>query len=83
MSHQDFLSGRTRTWPYGTQKTVTVVHSEKNALVCREDATSEGFVLLGQGDVREGMPGTITFLEGGPTGGYWKFEPLDIGVWSK
>jgi hypothetical protein len=43
------------------------------------EAYREAYVLLndlmGQTEYQPGQRGTITFTQGGPTGGYWKFSP--------
>lgn len=69
----------TVTWPYGTTRRGRVIHSfasigARGMLV--ECERGEGHVLLGDaGDISAGIGdyGTLTFTEGGPTGGYWKF----------
>jgi hypothetical protein len=75
-----------RTWPYGTVKSVRVVHVEESPLwrmiTCIEDATREGFVLVTD-PICTPSPliddhGTITFHRGGSTGGYWHYVPNDI-----
>jgi hypothetical protein len=79
------LTGKflTRTWPYGTQKNVTVVSNDPvpnsgdtYILACLEEETAEGFVLVrrGKGDAWKGDRGVITFKEGGTTGGHWNYE---------
>ena len=70
----------TRTWPYGTVLEVKVVErviaGGARALICTEPKSGEGFVLFGdKSDAKPGDTGTITFTQGGPTGGYWKYSP--------
>ena len=44
-------------------------------LLVLEDERGEGHVLVGTGsDGQPGDVGTITFTDGGPLGGYWKFS---------
>jgi hypothetical protein len=73
-----------RTWPYGTTKRVRVLTREiipfqnglAESLVVAELESSEAFILIGnKAAAGPGDLGTITFREGGPTGGYWDFEP--------
>jgi hypothetical protein len=76
MTHTDALSGRARTWPYGTQKRVTIleVDARHNMTICVSD-DQEGFVLLGGDHAIAPMIGAmvvIQFCQGGPMGGYWK-----------
>lgn len=69
-----------RTWPYGTVKKATVIHtildSNPKAILVKAD-DSEGFLLIGEEtfpkDLAIDDKGEITFTQGGPTGGYWKF----------
>ncbi len=71
---------QTRTWPYGTIKSVNV-RGVKNftdgmqVIVLEEPGTREAFVLhqLPQ-EIASGDSGKITFTQGGPTGGYWEFS---------
>ena len=65
---------RARTWPYGTQKKVKVIHVEAGVMIC-VDAAKEGYVLLGtdSDESKIDETGVITFTQGGPLGGYWKF----------
>lgn len=80
-----------RTWPYGTRKNVTVLHWIGGPVACAlvvqadDDPIAEVHCLLGEPRdfpprVRAGERGTITFTRGGPTGGHWRYEPLDAGV---
>lgn len=43
-----------------------------------QDENYEAHILVGDSatdqDAKEGDKGTLTFTEGGPTGGFWKFE---------
>jgi len=75
-----------RSWPFGTVKQVQFLSHElarHNGKPCSlsvvmEPATKEAYLLVNGPDepsYPEGTPGTITFLNGGPLGGYWKFEP--------
>lgn len=67
---------KTRTWPYGTTKQVQVLVAHQRVVMLR-DKEREGYVLLWpnlETMPTEGDYGVITFTEGGPTGGYWKYE---------
>lgn len=80
-THRDSISGRTRTWPYGTQKRVRVLGVEPAMCMIVSDGI-EGYVLVDAipEGVQDGDAGTITFTEGGPLGGYWKFEKdVEVG----
>jgi len=73
---QRFLS---RTWPYGTRRTVRIITStpELNLIIAVDamtpDSEQEGYILIGEPDTAEiGDVRTIEFREGGPTGGHWK-----------
>jgi hypothetical protein len=75
---------KTRTWPYGTTREGTVMRVLKSGsgrnypVYVIADDHSEGHVVFGQNIEPEpevGTRGTLTFVQGGPTGGYWKFEP--------
>lgn len=74
-THRDSISGRTRTWPYGMQKRVIVIEQQGPSILIVADGT-EGFVLIDSipAGILPGDVGSITFTEGGPLGGYWKFE---------
>ncbi len=64
-----------KTWPYGTTRK-GVVEKSGNGWQIVVDATREAHVLMrgAQDDSAEvGDRGTLTFTDGGPTGGYWKF----------
>ncbi len=72
-----------RTYPYGTKKSVVVKDVRRcgstAAAICIDDGSpARGFVVLQEREELEGVAvddrGTITFVEGGPTGGYWFFE---------
>lgn len=81
---------QTRTWPYGTVKHVTVLKFSRchafgkpctvtAVIEDKQCKCGEGFMLVDGPDEPERAPGTrgtITFTEGGPTGGYWKFQPV-------
>jgi hypothetical protein len=79
---KDFVSGRTRTWPYGTEIKVKVIHAETisrdergmvHVVIVEDEKSKEGFVLLGEnayckvGDTR-----TIRFVKDGRLGGHWR-----------
>ena len=71
----------TRTWPYGTRKNVTVINSglarAGRVVLARETGTCEVFILVQGLEVwspATDCEGVIVFSEGGPTGGYWRFE---------
>jgi len=77
---------QTRTWPYGTTKRVTVFafnrcnHKGKRCtvLACTGDDDKEAYLLVNgpeEPPQTKGTKGTITFTQGGPRGGYWKFQP--------
>lgn len=66
-----------RTWPYGTIKAVEVLAVEApNLLIC-VDGNKEGYVLIwSDGEeqtAKVGDKGKITFMPGGPLGGYWRY----------
>jgi hypothetical protein len=74
---------QTKTWPYGTVKQVKVVERRSakfkgqavEVVLCVEPASNEGFVLMDRGVLAQvGEEGFITFTNGGPTGGYWKYS---------
>lgn len=69
----------TRTWPYGTQKRGEVIFFEPPILAVK-DENKEGYILH-SGRFAEtfaiGDKGTLTFMKGGPTGGYWDFKKDD------
>jgi hypothetical protein len=76
----------TRTWPYGTVKQVTVFafnrcyHQGKRCTILAVTAEDdkEAYLMVNGPDEptrKKGDRGTITFTQGGPTGGYWKFTP--------
>lgn len=72
---------KTRTWPYGTRKSVEVLGVESfrgsRVLICAEVAGDrEGHVIVGElGDeARAGDMGEIVFCQGGPAGGYWRYK---------
>lgn len=70
------LSGRLRTWPYGTKKRVTVLDAPHQSVLVVSDG-DEGFVLIDAipANVNKGDTGVITYTDGGPLGGYWHFQP--------
>lgn len=73
-----------RTWPFGTVKRVVVrrIVPRSGHFVLALDYSTETdkprYLLLEIDelycDVEVGQVGTITFIEGGPTGGHWVFE---------
>jgi len=66
----------TKTWPYGTTLRCVVVDCAKQ-FQCVVDERNEGHVLVGDAQdptAKPGDTGTLTFTEGGPTGGFWKFQ---------
>jgi hypothetical protein len=74
----------TRSWPYGTRKTVTVISSlalpsKQILLVCKDDSNEGWMLMLRLPHVAEkaarGDRGVITFKPGGMNGGYWDYEP--------
>lgn len=72
-----------RTWPYGTKRRAEVLSRERAMhqgrmvdLMALVDDQGEGHLLAGTRS-DEGQPGdkgTLTFLQGGPMGGYWQFR---------
>lgn len=69
----------TRTWPYGTTKPVQILSVSvtrfARIVTCAElDGDREGFVLMGGSHDQAKEGGTIVFCQGGPTGGYWRYE---------
>jgi hypothetical protein len=73
-----------RTWPYGTMKPGKVVEAFREGRIETiifeaDDSPKEAFVLI-DGKVtilpKAGDRGIITFMEGGPTGGYWRYSPV-------
>ena len=75
----------TRTWPYGTAKRVKVLAVEfamangrrVRVMACEElGDTSEAHIIVGDDgdDAAAGEFGMIVFRQGGPTGGYWRYE---------
>ena len=77
---KDFITGRTRTWPYGTTKAVEVVEVAPEICICVDVQIEgrEGYIIIGgyddEGAAKQGDKGTITFAEGGPTGGHWRYR---------
>lgn len=75
-----------KTWPYGTKRRATVLKSNWRpegldprapAGQLLRDELNEGHLCVGEAADQSAQPGdtgTLTFTEGGPTGGYWKFE---------
>jgi hypothetical protein len=75
-----------RTWPYGTRKTVTVLHWIGGGTICamvvQPDDEALGKVLTIYGTprdfprrVRPGDGGSIVFTHAG-----WRYEPLEAGA---
>ena len=82
----------TRRWPYGTTKEVEVlafIRTEKaDVLVVQESTSGEAFKILSEGpgshsEAQPGDLGTITFREGGPTGGHWVYTGILNAVVAK
>lgn len=70
------MSAETKTWPYGSTRGAKVLGVSVTAQVVM-DESGEGHILcLGAHDPEAvaGDQGKLTFTEGGPTGGYWKFK---------
>jgi hypothetical protein len=72
---------KTKTWPYGTTRKATVmsiIRGHKGIQMhIVSDNTGEGHILVnGANDetAKIGSTGTLTFSQGGPTGGFWKFR---------
>lgn len=65
-----------RTWPYGTTKRGKVVWYRNGAQYVQElDNPSEMHILLFGAAAKMARVGeaiTLTFTEGGPTGGHWQ-----------
>jgi hypothetical protein len=79
----------TVTHPYGTTRKATVKFSFAStstthgpgprSVQLATDELGEGHILVaGACDptAKDGDTGTLTFTQGGPTGGYWKFTKL-------
>ena len=73
----------TKTWPYGTIKQARVLGVKNftdgtQVAVLEEVGTREAFILHQMPEqIADGDSGIITFTQGGPTGGYWKFAKHD------
>lgn len=69
-----------RTWEYGTELSGIVMVADPKLIVVHVPDINEGFLLAEHG-VKDLPKGgdlcTITFTKGGPTGGYWKWQPLN------
>jgi len=75
----------TRTWPYGTTRrgTVRIARMQNPFYAKTSDAQiivddqKEMHACVGEScadfTAKDGDTGTLTFTQGGPTGGYWKF----------
>lgn len=83
------MSGiQTKTWPYGTTKVGSVLATICNGPLIMAiifhgdgDAPGEAFMLLQRPGARRPAAGersAITFRQGGPTGGYWDYAPIDF-----
>lgn len=75
----------TRTWPYGARRGFHVdeVRAIKGGIaIVGIDSGGEGHVIYCAPQdcigVAAGNRGWITFTEGGPTGGWWKFEKAQL-----
>lgn len=76
------MSIDTRTWPYGTtRRGIVVTKLEPPNMTPAQlikDDQGEGHICVGDAcadfSAGEGDTGTLTFTEGGPTGGYWRFR---------
>lgn len=75
-----------RTWPYGTKRKAKVVDASTHSVYGKDvlvlllkDENDEGHALVGTNveAFAAGTEGTITFTQGGPFGGYWKFEKVE------
>jgi hypothetical protein len=72
----------TKTWPYGTTRKGSVVSliprdkpPHRQIAIITDDA-NEGHIIAPDcfpRGTKSGDVGTLTFVEGGPAGGYWKF----------
>ena len=65
---------QTRTWPYGTEKTVTVKGVDPRFVICI-DQSNEGYVMMFvTHDINPVLNERVVvqFQRGGPAGGYWK-----------
>lgn len=72
------MSTIVRTWPYGTEKKVKVEYASNALIICVEG--NEAFLLVRHADIEipcAGAEVVIVFMEGGPTGGYWKIKRQD------
>lgn len=76
------MSAPLRTWPYGTTRSGVVMSNLKTATngvpvqLVRDDQR-EGHILTGDAIDSSATvhdKGTLTFTNGGPTGGFWKFR---------
>lgn len=75
----------TKTWPYGTTRRGVVEIAKWKPPECPpgaegqliKDDQDEMHICVGEScadfTASKGDTGTLTFTEGGPTGGYWKF----------
>lgn len=77
----------TATWAYGTTRRgkVLIARWRPEGLPSKastgqliQDDQGEGHICVGDAcadlTANDGDEGTLTFTEGGPTGGYWKFR---------
>jgi len=66
----------TKTWPYGTQRRGEILYVDGYFLAVKDDC-KEGHILGWTGhdkNLKVGDRGLLTFTQGGPTGGFWRFE---------
>lgn len=69
-----------KTWPYGTTRQATIIKifpKTGTKILILTDDQGEGHLITSTDtpNAKTGDHGTITFTKGGPTGGYWKYEP--------
>ena len=77
---------QTETWPYGTTRRASVLVARwrphgldqraSDGQIIKDDRNEMHVCVGGCGDpsARDGDSGILTFTQGGPTGGYWKFK---------
>jgi hypothetical protein len=68
----------TRTWAYGTKLKGVLLEKSKPRnyfVLLVQDENNEAFLILQKDDpqVEIGEEGNLTFREGGPAGGHWRF----------
>lgn len=73
---------KNKTWPYGTTRRAKVLIAKMappsmTPAQFIKDENGEGHICIGEKTAdftaQDGDTGTLTFMAGGPTGGYWKF----------